>query len=54
MYFCKFLNYTISLHMKYILCIFFNTLYLCSSTRPSFLCKKNKNQIFYFIFIFDT
>jgi len=36
-YTTQFLNYAISLQMKYY--FFYDTLHLCSSTRPSFLCK---------------
>jgi len=56
-YTTQFLNYTISLHMKY---VFFDTLHLCSSTRPSFLCKniqiyagfKKKKKKFFDTFFF--
>jgi len=50
-YTTQFLNYTIGLHIKnYSFFIVYDALHLCSSTKPSFLCKNFQIYAGFFIF----
>jgi len=50
-YTTQFLNYTISLALAYEVLFFYDTLHLCSTTRPSFLCKNFQIYARFFFFL---